>query len=134
VDKAHRKTLKPSSALPEHLSNDCPAIYQGEEKGKATDYLWQNLQLPLYAQAVVLRGEALPTPCYITLGITEEKVKLLEWTGFETADLDSAVACTNWVVGQISAGVFWPPAEKLTHDDFKILAAGRKLPEMVEQA
>ena len=134
VDKAHRKKLTPSSTLPEHLSPECPAIYQGEDNGKAADFLWQNLQLPLYAQAVVLRGEALPAPCYITLGTTEEKVKLLEWTNFETADLDAAVACTDWVVGQISAGIFWPPAEKLTYDDFAILAAGKTLPEMVEQA
>ncbi len=134
VDKAHRKQLRPTSTLPQHLSLECPAIYQGEIKGKAVDFLWQNLQLPLYAQAVVLRGEALPTPCYITLGTTEEKVKLLEWTDFETSDLDAAVECTAWVVAQISSGIFWPPAEKLAYDDFAILAAGKTLPEMVEQA
>ncbi len=134
VEKAHRKQLRPTSTLAEHLSLECPAVYQGEEKGKPVDFLWLNLQLPLYAQAVVLRGEALPTPCYITLGTTEDKVKLLAWTDFETADLDAAVECTHWVVEQISAGVFWPPAEKLTYDDFAILAAGKTLPEMVVQA
>lgn len=134
VDKAHRKKLGQNSNLPEHLSLEGPAVYQGEDNGKSADFLWLNLQLPLYAQAVVLRGEALPAPCYITLGTTEEKVKLLEWTKFETADLDAAVECTDWIVGQISAGIFWPPAEKLTYDDFAVLAAGRTLPEMVEQA
>lgn len=131
VDKAHRKRLTPSSALPAHLPRDCPAVYQGEDKGKSADFLWTNLQLPLYSAALVARGEPLPTPCYFTLRSTEADVGIHEWTNFETADLDAAQACADWVAGQIAAKVFQPPAEKVTYDDFAILAAGREFGEMI---
>ena len=85
------------------------------------------------ASALVKRGEAMPTPCYFTLRSTEAEVAIHEWTHFETADLDAAEACADWVAGQIAAGVFWPPAEKVTYDDYAILAAGRGLEEMVCQ-
>ena len=109
---------------------DCPAIYPGEDKGKSADFLWHNLQLPLYAAALVKRGETLPTPCYFTLRSTEAEVAIHEWPGFEMADLDAAQACADWVAGQIAAGVFWPPAEKVTYDDYAVLAAGRTFEEM----
>lgn len=131
VDKAHRKKLSPHSTLAAHLTRDCPAVYQGEERGKSAEFLWHNLQLPLYAAALVKRGEAMPAPCYFTLRSTEAEVAIHEWHDFETADLEAAEACAIWVAGQISAGIFWPPAEKVTYDDYSILAAGRNLEEMV---
>ncbi len=130
VDKAHRKKLTAASTLPAHLTLDCPAVYPGEDKGKSADFLWTNLQLPLYAAALVKRGEALPTPCYFTLSKTEAEVDIHEWSAFETADLEAAQACADWVAGQIAAGVFWPPAEKVTYDDYAVLAAGRAFEEM----
>ena len=130
VDKAHRKKLSAASTLPRHLGLECPAVYAGEDKGKSADFLWHNLQLPLYAAALVARGEALPAPCYFTLRSTEAEVAIHEWTDFEIADLDAARSCADWVAGQIAAGVFWPPAEKVTYDDFEVLAAGRVFEEM----
>jgi ATP-dependent helicase/nuclease subunit B len=132
VEKAHRKKLMPASTLPPHLSLECPAVYQGEDKGKSANFLWYNLQLPLYAAALVARGEPLPTPCYFTLRSTEADVAIHEWTDFETADLEAAQACADWVAGQIAAKVFQPPAEKVTYDDFAVLAAGRAFEEMFE--
>jgi ATP-dependent helicase/nuclease subunit B len=130
VDKAHRKKLTAASTLPLHLTIDCPAVYQGEDKGKSADFLWHNLQLPLYAAALVKRGEPLPTPCYFTLRSTEADVAIHEWTDFETEDLAAAQACADWVAGRIAAGVFWPPAEKVAYDDYALLAAGRTFEEM----
>ena len=106
--------------------------YEGEDKGKSAEFLWTNLQLPLYAAALVARGEPLPAPCYFTLRSTEADVAMLEWSDFESADLEAAQHCADWVAGQIAAGVFWPPAEKVTYDDFAVLAAGRELGEMIE--
>lgn len=132
VDKAHRKRTSPSAVLPAHLSPDCPAIYTGEDiRGKSTAYQWHNLQLPLYAAALVERGESLPTPCYLTLSTTEAEVGLHEWHGFDTADLEAARGCADWIASQVAAAVFWPPAEKVTYDDFAVLAAGRSLQEMI---
>ncbi len=130
VDKAHRRKLHANSAIPRHVSLECPAVYAGEDKGKSANFLWHNLQLPLYAAALVARGEPLPEPCYFMLRSTEANVAIHEWTDFETVDLEAAQACAAWVAGQISAGVFWPPAEKVTYDDYEILAAGRAFEEM----
>ena len=130
VDKAHRKKLTAASTLPLHLTRDCPAVYPGEDKGKSADFLWHNLQLPLYAAALVKRGESLPTPCYFTLRSTEADVAIHEWADFETADLNAATACADWVAGRIATGVFWPPAEKVAYDDYAVLAAGKTFEEM----
>ena len=132
VDRAHRKKLGPATVLPRHLSRECPALYLGEEREKSADFLWHNLQLPLYAAALVARGELLPAPCYFTLSSTEAEVAIHEWTDFDTADLEAAQACADWVAGRIAAAAFWPPAEKVAYDDYAILAAGRNFEEMVE--
>jgi ATP-dependent helicase/nuclease subunit B len=132
VDKAHRKKISASTTLPAHLTENCPAIHAGEEKGKSASFLWHNLQLPLYASALVRNGEPLPTPCYFKLGATEADVAILEWQDFDDADLTAADACASWVAGQIGAGVFWPPAEKVAYDDYAVLAAGRSFDEMFE--
>ncbi|GAA5125102.1 PD-(D/E)XK nuclease family protein [Luteolibacter yonseiensis] len=131
VDKAHRKKLTSGTTLASHLSRECPAVYLGEDKGKTAEFLWHNLQLPLYAAALVKRGDPMPAPCYFTLRSTEADVAIHEWSGFEPADLEAAEACAEWVAGRIAAGIFWPPAEKVTYDDYSILAAGRTLEEMV---
>ena len=130
VDKSHRKKLTTSSILPAHLDLECPAIYQGMDKGKSANFLWHNLQLPLYASALVKRGQPMPAPCYFKLGPTQAEVGIDEWSEFGSEDLEAAQACAAWVAGQISAKVFWPPAEKVKYDDFAILAAGRMLEEM----
>lgn len=132
VVKAHRKKLTPASALPAHISRDCPAVFLGEEKGKSAEFLWLNLQLPLYAAALVAGGEPLPTPCYFALGATQADVAVLEWPDFDPADLEAATSCADWVATQIESGIFWPPAEKPHHDDYAVLSAGRKLMEMIE--
>ena len=131
VDGAHRKKLTDKTQLAAHLNLDCPAVYVGEEKGKSAQFLWINLQLPLYAVALANADEALPAPCYFTLGATEADVAIHEWTDFETADMEAARACAIWVAGQIAENSFWPPAEKIAYDDYQALAAGRSLAEMV---
>jgi ATP-dependent helicase/nuclease subunit B len=131
VDGAHRKKVNDKTQLAAHLSFDGPAVYVGEEKGKSAQFLWINLQLPLYAVALADADEALPAPCYFTLGATEADVAIHEWTDFETADMEAARACAAWVAGQIAETRFWPPAEKVAYDDYQALAAGRSLAEMV---
>ena len=133
VEKAHRRKITASTVLPAHYTMDDPVVYTGEENGKSASFRWTNLQLPLYAVAVLERDKILPTPCYFKLGPTESAVELIDWPDFEPADLEAAHACADWVAGQIAAGVFWPPAEKVTYDDYAILAAGRTLEEMICQ-
>ena len=132
VEKAHRRKLRAGTVSPAHLPADCPAFYEGIEKGKAADFQWTNLQLPLYAIAVKARDKIIPTPCYFTLGSTAADVEIHEWADFSPADLDAANNCAEWIAGQILTGNFWPPAEKVRYDDFAILTAGRTLEEVID--
>ena len=134
VDKAHRRKMTARTLLPDHLTIDSPAVYHGAANGKPCDFVWSNLQLPLYAMAVRERLASLPVPAYFTLGATEADVAIHEWTDFASHDLEAASACASWLVAQITSGVFWPPAEHVRYDDFTGLAAGRTLQEMCRMA
>ena len=57
-----------------------------------------------------------------------------EWADFLLADLHAAEACAAWVVDNIVNHVFTPPAEKVSYDDYSILAAGRTLQQAMEFA
>jgi len=130
VEKSHRKKLTLASKLPPHIGDQCPAIQSIISDDKLVSFLWTNLQLPLYAAALVAKNEAIPAPCYFTLGSTKADVAIHEWSKFDSSDLESAKNCATWVINQINDEVFWPPAEKVKYDDFAVLAAGRKLDEM----
>jgi ATP-dependent helicase/nuclease subunit B len=133
VEKAHRSKMLASTVLPAHLT-DSPALHARSANGKLAGYRWVNLQLPLYALAMVRRNENLPTPCYFTLGATAADVGLHEWADFTMDDLEAAQACAEWVADHVSNGLFGPPAEKVNYDDYRILAAGRKLAEAMVMA
>ncbi|MFT4177354.1 MAG: PD-(D/E)XK nuclease family protein [Luteolibacter sp.] len=127
IDQNHRKRLKPGHVPPAHLPGDSPAFYETEIRGKTTSCQWVNLQLPLYAAALLRQQDISATPVYFTLGTTENEVALLEWNDFSTDDLEAAETCAEWIVGQIENRHFWPPAEKTAYDDYQLLAAGRTL-------
>ena len=130
VEKSHRKRITAKTILPPHIPPGGPPVFSGEEKGKPADFLWYNLQLPLYATAVAKRDGVIPIPCYFTLGVTEADVEIRDWQNFSEAELQSAEACTAWIADQVAARVFWPPAEKVTYDDFSLLASGRNFEEV----
>ncbi len=130
VEDAHRKKFGARTLRPEHWDDDCPAIFETEIKGKTTECYWLNLQLPLYAVALVRRGQELPVPCYFTLPSSAGDAGILAWDDFSQSDMEAAEKCAEWIMAKIAAGIFWPPAEKVAYDDFKALAAGRLLGEM----
>jgi ATP-dependent helicase/nuclease subunit B len=133
VEAEHRRKITANSALPSHIAADAPPFHSGtDNKGKPADFIWQNLQLPLYALAESMAeaaGPEIPIPCYIHLGKTEENVKFTTWDSFSESDLTSAQACADWIIAAITQRQFWPPAEKVTYDDFAILSQGRPLEE-----
>jgi ATP-dependent helicase/nuclease subunit B len=131
VAEEHRKKIIASTVLPDHLGLDSPAVYSSDDKGKPASFRWINLQLPLYAFAQVRLGQSMPRPSYFTLGATVGDVGLHDWTGFTSHDMESAQRCAEWIANQIANRVFGPPAERVTYDDFHILAAGRTFAEAV---
>ena len=133
VEQEHRSKITTSTRIPAHILENDPPYHKGTDlKGKPTDFIWRNLQLPLYALAESLNpanGFEAPIPCYIHLGKTEANVKSTTWESFSESDLASAQACANWITSEISQRKFWPPAEKVTYDDFAILSQNRALAE-----
>jgi ATP-dependent helicase/nuclease subunit B len=130
-ETAHRKKTSTRTSLPEHLGANSPALFSAvDNKGKPAEFRWTNLQLPLYVAAVEAREKSAPAPCYFQLGATEADVGIDPWHDFSASDLQAALGCAEWIIGQIKASVFWPPAEKVDYDDFADLCAGRNAGEM----
>ncbi|MGC6463964.1 MAG: PD-(D/E)XK nuclease family protein [Akkermansiaceae bacterium] len=113
VVKEHLRTIR--GDVPEHLQHDEVVAPDGQ--------IWSNLQVPLYARAL----ERVTSVGYFALGEDRKNVTIKEWSEFDEEVTDSAMKCASWVIGQIQAQVFWPPAEKVMYDDFTSLAFGHPL-------
>lgn len=135
VSGEHLSKVTANTRLLEHWGEESPVFFTMEEKGKPQTLRWTNLQLPLYAAAIRERTGTLPTPCYIGVGTSRDKVKVDPWEEFSTAHLESAWKCAEWIGEQIATNIFWPPAEKMTYQDDEIaaLACGRAVTEMFEK-
>jgi ATP-dependent helicase/nuclease subunit B len=129
VLRSHLRKITANSPRPAHLPENTPAWFRTTEGAKPADYIWHNLQLPLYACAILDRDGVLSQPCYLKLGGTEADVSIDPWEDFDRETLDAARACTAWIVQRISAGVFWPPSERVTYDDLAPLTGGRPAEE-----
>ncbi len=125
VEKQHRSEMRANTVLPSHLVG-VEAVLGQNAKGKQTR--WTNLQVPLYAAFIPEVREL----GYFILGESEGDVGLSLWDGFRTEDRDSALCCTKWVIGSVKERRFGPPADRVEHDAFEVLAMGRRLSEMVE--
>ena len=127
----HRARINKATRLPGHLAAaDCPARHPGLSRGKPVDYLWRDLQLPLYSAIWPDPGAEMPEPAYFTLGSTRQGVAMMPWEDFDAATAASAKTCAEWIVAQIAQGVFWPPAEQVKYDSHALLDAGRSLAEL----
>tara|TARA_B110000037_G_scaffold189293_1_gene221408 strand:+ start:31371 stop:34088 length:2718 start_codon:yes stop_codon:yes gene_type:complete len=131
IEKEHRQKITARTTIPTHFPEDGPTFQSGQDaKGKPFDAFWKNLQLPLYALAEKIDSDGLlPIPAYIHLGKTADNVKMTTWDNFSEDDLESAKACADWITASIAERTFWPPAEKVTYDDFAILSQNAPLAE-----
>lgn len=117
VEKAHKKGFR--NDPPAHLQNDFVLAPDGKT--------WTNLQVPFYAAALGKVDAA----GYFALGEDAANVKIMNWDGFGEDEKASALECAGWIVRQVRDQIFWPPAEKVMYDDFKILAYGRPLADAI---
>lgn len=129
VEKAHRSRIVASTTWPRHLAGVEAVCCTGRDRGKEVAMRWRNLQVPLYAAVL---GDVAELG-YFALGATEGEVKLSLWQDFRDTDRDSALRCAEWIVGRIQDRVFWPPAERVDHDDVDVLAAGKTLAAVVAE-
>jgi ATP-dependent helicase/nuclease subunit B len=131
IEGEHRKKITARTYLPSHIGEKEAPFQSGTDaKGKPADFLWRNLQLPLYALAESndSNGEV-PIPCYIHLGKTKENVGFTTWDTFSEEDLESAKSCMDWITSRIAQRAFWPPAEKVDYDDYSLLSQDAPLEE-----
>jgi len=134
TDLSHRKKESTSKQRPTHIADlECPVFFEHPGENKNDSYQWIDLQLPLYSHAILQRQQTIPTPTYFCIGATEGEVKVSEWEDFTETDLEAAVACTEWITAQLRKGIFWPPSEKPTYDDFEILSCGKPLIDLCEE-
>ncbi len=131
TNKKIRKKLINKTFIANHLI-DSPAIYSAEIESKLTDFLWLDLQLPLYASTLDHLEKSMPTLCYFSIGPTEEHVEIHECPDFTQHDLRAAKSCAEWIVTQIKKKIFWPPAEKVDYDDYKILVTQNTLESSID--
>ncbi|MCX8237381.1 MAG: PD-(D/E)XK nuclease family protein [Akkermansiaceae bacterium] len=117
VVKEHQKLYRDDP--PEHL--------RGEEVVAPGGKVWTDLQVPFYADALGEMEGEVDEVGYFALGQDRGNVKITRWVGFGEEEKISARKCAEWIVGQVQAKVFWPPAEKVRYDDFEDLAYGRDL-------
>lgn len=134
VRSAHIKKENPRKDRPAHLAaDDCPLFFTLPGKTKLELHRWVDLQVALYSQAVMQTHQKLAQPTYFHIGATKKDVCISEWADFSQEDLDSAMKSAQWIADQIQAGIFWPPAEKPSYDDFAILSCGKPLVDVCEK-
>ncbi len=96
---------------------------------------WTNLQLPLYCLwAREHYPDATRLECgYFNVPMTLGDTGISCWQqGGADSVLASALRCAEAIADEVRAGRFWPPAGKVTHDDFGGLALGGTLEESVD--
>jgi ATP-dependent helicase/nuclease subunit B len=127
VTSAHCTKVTTLTQQPAHWGDDSPILFTAIENGKPVTMRWQNLQLPLYAAAVLELHGSLPQPCYIGVGASRKQVKVDPWLDFSPHEMAAATACAGWIIENIQQGVFWPPAEKALHaiDEVTSLSCGK---------
>ncbi|MBB5350154.1 ATP-dependent helicase/nuclease subunit B [Haloferula luteola] len=129
VRTSHVSKVTAALRIPEHLEGvkaTRVSMFSGQSKNPS-EHLWRDLQVPLYAVAL---GEV-SAMGYFVLGASEGECDGSWWGPFDEEQRESAVACATWVLEQVKAGVFWPPAKKTKYDDFEALAVGRPLEDLV---
>jgi ATP-dependent helicase/nuclease subunit B len=124
--KTSAKGSKPAEAHLKKLTarDDVPAWQVFDDGDKPQR--WINLQLPLYAW-IVSRLEGCSGGAeagYINLPPALSETAVNMWPELTDAMIASAVECARGVIRSIKAGIFWPPARRLEHDDFQPLVFG----------
>lgn len=87
-------------------------------------WLWQDLQLPLYAAAMRQQGLRVDEAGYFCLPKSVQDTAILTWENFDDAWEGQALACAAEIVRRLREGLFWPPAEKAFEQDYEGLFLG----------
>jgi ATP-dependent helicase/nuclease subunit B len=117
--KTSDTAARPVQAHLASVRDDTPDYAQVTVAGK--EKRWTDLQLPLYALLGVTDAEEPPEPAYFCLPRAVSETALEPWPTFDADLASAALFSAEAMATQIQNGVFWPPAEALTYDDFESL-------------
>jgi ATP-dependent helicase/nuclease subunit B len=107
-----------------HLANareDTPRFARVTVAGKKKR--WTDLQLPLY-RALVASRDDLTGPAelaYFNLPKAVSETGVVTWQDCSRDLADSARGCAEAIIANIRKRVYWPPSDKLAHDDYEDL-------------
>ncbi len=116
--EAHAEKIGPRRKLAE---TDLWKTFQHTD---SQTYLWRDLQLPLYAAALRLRGLRADAAGYFALPKSVQETGVQWWEDFGDAWIDRALDCAAEIVRRQRAGNFWPPAAKAWTQDYEELFLG----------
>lgn len=104
--EAHAEKIGPRKKLAEQ------ELWKTFQNSEGQTYLWRDLQLPLYAAALRLRGLRLESVGYFAMPRSVQETGVQLWEGFDESWVDGALLCAAEIVRRMRGGIFWPPAEK----------------------
>ncbi len=99
-------------------------LWKTFEHSDGQTYLWRDLQLPLYAAALRLRGLSPDAVGYFALPKSVQETGVQLWADFSDTWIDRALECAAEIVRRQRAGKFWPPADKAWPQSYDELFLG----------
>ena len=118
----YKSSDTPVDPSPAHLApsaGDEPEFMRLELDGKPKR--WKDLQLPLYRMMLEQEYGSAVECGYFNLPKAVSRTGVAVWKELDADLIASAKECAEGVVDAIGNRVFWPPAEKVTWDDFETL-------------
>ena len=129
--KTFEKIRTPAETHLAPCRQDTPAFAQVDvpnERGRIWRKAWQDLQLPLYREALAATGQYDVSQIelgYFILPRAIGETGFQSWSAYTAALHDSALACADGVLAAVAAEVFWPPRDvPADWDDYAALFVG----------
>jgi len=82
-----------------------------------TEWVWTDLQLPLYVKAVAAEFGGNAVCGYFNLPKAAGETTIALWDDYSAAIHEAALRCAEGVAAAAAAGRFWPPAERTARED-----------------
>ena len=129
--KTSDKAMSPLAAHAKALTKRTRLAPEDEWKtftgSDGNTYLWQDLQLPLYAKAWSQREPGAIHTAYWSLPAAIDDAKLEVFEALNATMIEAALACASEAIRRINAGIFWPPAKGTRFDNYEGLIHGSVL-------
>lgn len=127
----YKTSDKARSPLEAHVTKIGPRKKLAEEDQWKTfqhsdgeTYLWNDLQLPLYAAALRLRGLEPQSVGYFALPKSVQETGVRLWEDFGDDWIENGLHCAAEIVRRLRDGQFWPPARKAWENSYDALFLG----------